>query len=67
MQLLLDDNDLTARGVKPTSKVQRWRLIKAGKFPRPIKQGSRNTWLESEIDQYITTLIRERDEVVKVA
>lgn len=61
MQVLLDDDDLTARGVRPKSKTQRWRLIKADKFPKPVRQGNRNTWLESEIDKYLADLIAARD------
>lgn len=58
---LLDDKDLTDRGIKPTSKAQRWRLIRAGKFPKPIKVGSRNAWIESEVDAWIQDRIAERD------
>ena len=61
MQTLLDDDDLTARGVRPKSKTQRWRLTKAGKFPRPVKQGCRNTYIESEIEEYVAGLIADRD------
>jgi len=58
---LLNDDDLTERGVEPRSKAQRWRLIKAGKFPRPIKIGTRNLWPEDEIDAFIKARIAERD------
>jgi prophage regulatory protein len=38
------------------------RLVKAGKFPRPIKIGpGRNAYLEAEIDAYINARIAERD------
>ena len=60
---LLDDDDLTAKGVKPESKTQRWRLIKSGAFPKPIKCGARNCWLESEIDAWIKARVAERDGV----
>ena len=38
------------------------RLVKAGKFPAPIKIGENtNAWLESEIDRYLKDRIAERD------
>jgi prophage regulatory protein len=58
---LLDHDGLTAKGVKPESKTQRWRLIKVGAFPKPIKCGARNCWLESEIDSWIAERVAERD------
>jgi prophage regulatory protein len=57
----LDDAGLTEKGVQPRSKAQRWRLIRAGQFPKPIKLGSRNCWIESEIDAWIADRIRARD------
>lgn len=30
-------------------------------FPRPVKQGRENFWLESEIDNYISGLVVVRD------
>lgn len=59
---LLDDDGLAEKGI-PHGRVQRWRLIKVGKFPKPVKVGSRNAWLESEIDQWIADRIVERDTV----
>lgn len=35
--------------------------IKAGTFPKPVKQGRSSAWLESEIDAYIEGLKAERD------
>ena len=61
MQTFLDDDDLTARGVRPKSKTQRWRLTKAGKFPKPVKQGCRNTYLEAEVNEYLARLIATRN------
>jgi prophage regulatory protein len=44
--------DLRERGV-PYSPTHLWRLVKAGKFPKPIKlypgPGARNLWDESEV------------------
>jgi prophage regulatory protein len=38
------------------------RLIRAGKFPRPIKIGeNKNAWLEDEIDAHIAGKKAERD------
>ncbi|QGW82962.1 helix-turn-helix transcriptional regulator [Variovorax paradoxus] len=34
--------------------------VKKGTFPAPMKQGSGNYWLESEIDAYLQKLISER-------
>ena len=35
--------------------------IKAGTFPKPVKQGRSSMWPESEIDSYIERLKLERD------
>jgi prophage regulatory protein len=44
------------------SKAQLYRLIKAGKFPRPIKLGEhRIAFVESEIDAFIAARIAARD------
>lgn len=44
------------------SKAHVHRLIRVGKFPRPIKLGeNRNAWIESEIDSHIESKIMERD------
>ena len=61
---LLDHDGLKSRGIG-YSKPQLWRLVKAGKFPKPIKIGAaRNAWVESEIDAWIKTKIAERDGAV---
>jgi prophage regulatory protein len=58
---LLYDEDLKERGIK-LSKVQRWRLTKAGRFPKPIKVGERaNAYIDTEIDAYIESQIAARD------
>ena len=44
---LLDKDGLEEKGM-PHSSVQLWRLMQQGKFPRQIKIGSKNAWLESE-------------------
>lgn len=39
-----------------------WRLEKSGKFPRRVKLGGAAVgWLESEIDQWISGKMVERD------
>ena len=60
MRRLLDYQGLAAKGIK-YSRAHIWRLIKAGKFPKPVKIGDRNTWLESEIDDLIEKLLAKRD------
>jgi prophage regulatory protein len=38
------------------------KLVKAGKFPRPVKIGqNKNAWIEDEVDSYIADRIAERD------
>lgn len=49
---LLDEQGLTSKGIRPTSRAQRWRLIEAGKFPKPIKIGTRKFWIEAEVDTW---------------
>jgi prophage regulatory protein len=45
------------------SDVQIWRMAKVGLFPRPVKIGNKNAWIESEIDAWIAERIQERDAV----
>ena len=59
---LIDDTGLEEKGLK-RSKVQRWRDVRAGKFPKPVKVGCRNLWVEDEIDNWIAERIAERDMV----
>jgi len=37
--------------------------VKEGRFPRPVKlgAGSRNAWVESEVDAHIAAMIADRD------
>jgi predicted DNA-binding transcriptional regulator AlpA len=60
----LNDADLRARGIK-FSRQHRDRLIRAGKFPKPVKLGTGatgvNAWLEGEIEEYQKARIAERD------
>jgi prophage regulatory protein len=51
----------TVKGIA-YSKAHLHRLIKIGKFPRPIKIGeNRNAWIEEEIDAHIEAKIADRD------
>jgi prophage regulatory protein len=44
-------------GILPISRVTIWRLVRAGKFPRPIRIGGNATcWLEEDIRQYLASL-----------
>ena len=54
---LIPFESLRAKGI-PLSKVQVWRLEKAGKFPHRIHvSAARVAWLESAIDGYIDARI----------
>jgi len=57
---LLDLDDLPQNGIK-FSDTHLWRLIKAGRFPRPVKIGYRLHWSEEEIDSYIAELLARRE------
>jgi prophage regulatory protein len=60
---LLDYEGLKLKGFG-YSRAHLWRLIKAGRFPKPVKLGlgSRNVWVEQEIDSFIESKIAERDQ-----
>ena len=36
--------------------------VKAGTFPKPCKLGNLDAWVESEVTEWITARIRERDQ-----
>jgi prophage regulatory protein len=47
------------------SKPHLWRLEKAGKFPKRVPIGvGRYGYVEAEIDEWIETRVRERDEAL---
>ena len=48
---LLEFKDLKEKKGIPDSDTTIWRKIKAGQFPKPLKMGRRNCWVEEEIDQ----------------
>ena len=64
---LIDHEGLHARGIN-YSRAHIWRLVRDGKFPRPVKLGvGRNAWLDEEITAWIEARVRERDERAKAA
>jgi predicted DNA-binding transcriptional regulator AlpA len=56
---LLSFEDLKAKGVN-LSRSQIHRLVKAGKFPAPIKLAKtvngRNSWIEEQVDAHLMAL-----------
>jgi prophage regulatory protein len=59
--VLLDDAGLRQLGIA-FSRQHRHRLIRQGRFPRPVKVGeNKNAWLASEIHDWIAARIAERD------
>jgi prophage regulatory protein len=60
MRLLSLEDLKTQKGIR-FSRVHTHRLVKAGRFPVPVKLGSRNAWVESEIDEYLKGCVAERD------
>lgn len=64
-QELLDHDGLNARGIKPKSRSQRWRMVRDGEFPKPIKIGLQNYWIAEEVDAWqaarIAKAIADRD------
>ena len=58
---LLDFDGLKEKGVR-FSDTHLGRLIRDGKFPRPMKIGNRNHWAEPEIDKYIAEKLAQRDD-----
>jgi predicted DNA-binding transcriptional regulator AlpA len=43
------------------SDVTLWRRVKAGQFPKPVKNGRRNYWIEAEIDRHLESLVVQRE------
>lgn len=58
---LLSYEDLKAKGIG-YSRVHLWRLVRAGKFPAPVKlaDGYRNSWVEEEVDALIAARMAAR-------
>lgn len=58
---MLDLSDLREKGIK-FSRQHIHRLVKANKFPAPVKIGdNRNAWVETEIEAYLTARVAKRD------
>lgn len=38
-----------------------YRMIKAGEFPRPVRQGRTSAWPSTEIDSYVNRCVKKRD------
>ena len=55
--MLIGYDDLQRKGIK-FSRTHIWRLVKAGRFPKPFKftPGGKNSWIEEEIDALIADL-----------
>jgi predicted DNA-binding transcriptional regulator AlpA len=53
---LIDGRELTAKfakdNVQPQSREHRWRMIRAGQFPKPVRIGAKNFWIETEIEAW---------------
>jgi prophage regulatory protein len=64
MRRLLDQKGLEEKGIKYSDTHLR-RLIRAGKFPKPMQwcNNGLNFWDEDEIDQLIAEKLAQRDEV----
>jgi prophage regulatory protein len=60
---LLDYDALADKGIK-FSGTHIWRLIRSSDFPKPVKIGNRNHWVETEIDKYIADKLARRDGAV---
>lgn len=58
---LLSLSDLRARGIN-FSRQWLHRLVREGKFPKPVKVGNRTlAWVETEIDAWIASRVDHRD------
>jgi prophage regulatory protein len=67
VKLLSDKDLLTIKGINYSSS-QRYRKIREGTFPRPVKIGeNKNAWLEVEVDAWIESRIAARDTLDKAS
>lgn len=48
-------------GILPWSRSQICKLVKEGKFPKPLSDGFRNIWPKRVIHEYIESLISEAE------
>lgn len=56
---LLKLSQLLERGLGSRSTI--YERMARGEFPKPVKIGRLNGWLESEIDEYIQGRVAERE------
>ena len=49
--ILLSTRDV--KKVAPVSSMSIWRWVRDGKFPQPLKLGSRNFWRRDEIEAWL--------------
>ena len=60
---LLNFKDLESQKGIRESDVTIWRRVRAGQFPKPVRNGRRNYWVEAEIDEYLKALVAQRKTV----
>ena len=61
MKRIIPPEDLPLKGIK-YSNSQRWRKERDGTFPRRVQLGgNRVGYVESEVDQWIDSLVAARD------
>jgi predicted DNA-binding transcriptional regulator AlpA len=58
--ILIGIDGLRAKGVD-LDDTTIWRKEKAGEFPKHVLVGNKRAWVVSEIDDYIASLIAQRD------
>jgi len=58
---LVPHEELAARHGITHSYAQTMRMVAEGEFPKPIRIGRRNYWLERELNQFIAELVADRD------
>lgn len=59
-RVLLSQRDLEEMGV-PFHPMSYPRLVRQGRFPKPVKCGSRNMWAADEVEAWIEARKAERD------
>jgi prophage regulatory protein len=56
----LSYKDLRKKGIR-FSRVHVLRMVKAGRFPKPVKLGDKeNSWIEVEVDKWLTKRVEAR-------
>lgn len=57
---LIGKAELAAKGIKLTKSTLH-RKMRDGDFPKAVLVGNRCSWVESEVDDYIKSLLAKRD------